>query len=117
MINNNNNDNYLNQWELNFIGRIEYLSQHFEILATQDNQCSKYFNHLPENFDIHEKILSIHAGNRQVSQADIIEKLRNAITKDYFYKLVDYYYQDFICFGYSFDYDDWKNKNYLWKPL
>ena len=105
-----NNNNIFN---LNFIGKIEFLKKHFEILSTTHKQCSKYFGGLSFNSSLRQDILKGHYGNRQIKQKSTIVRLRNVIDKYYYDRLVDYYFQDFVCFGYSLDYNDWKNHNYL----
>ena len=92
-------------WNISYFGRIEYFAQHWKELSTNVQECSSGYleNVNVDSFEHRMKKYGQsmhHTLNRILPDAYYLIAARPAL----FDQIVNYYYQDFVCFGYNMTY-------------
>ena len=106
-------------FDIDYFGRVEYYQQHLTKLSLKMEECGYLHNITKENIphlmdsNIHKSKIPHHKFNRTL--VDVYYVL--AIDQDLYNKLIDYYYQDFICFGYNMSYSNFMQYIYTHDPL
>ena len=107
-------------WPLDVLGRVEYFEEHWYALTMEHEKCSQVFDNVRIGDGTHDYQLT-HAmkqmGKHNIESDDVdgdhdqkqelkqkglsAEHLVFMNDKQLFDKAVEYYYQDFVCFGYD----------------
>ena len=110
------------RWPLHFIGRMEYFEEHWNTLTMEHERCSTVFAsnskthshqlaHSMKRPGLQNSIESDDVDGDQVKKNELKGKGLSAEhfvfihDKELFAKTVDYFYQDFVCFGYNMSHD------------
>ena len=107
-------------WPIHFLGRIEFFAEHWYVLTMEHERCSETFDSLRKEGKTHDYKLA-HSmrqfKHNEIESADVegdeqrkvalkqkevnVEQLVFMENKELFEKAVEYYLQDFVCFGYN----------------
>ena len=91
---------------------MEFLESHLNYLIHNITECKGAFN-LPL---IDSKLSNLTKTKVRDGQSGVWKLIRQywrevlIENRDLYQKLVDYFFMDFVCFGYSLDFDDWVRK-------
>ncbi len=85
---------------LDFIGKLETFEENWDYLTNKHPKCSMALSSLMEN-----KTHLSHSNRKSKSISNDKEIWEN-FDKELFDGLVEYFWQDFVCFGYSTNFDD-----------
>ena len=96
---------YSDSWPLNFIGKLEYYQQHWNILQSYSkcsvNGIDNYNNLFGTNKLKHNNIGKYKNNQNHNLSLPYYVLLKN---KELYEKIVEYYFQDFVCLGYDMSY-------------
>ena len=113
------------EWQIDYVGRVEYYEQHWKELSQNISECSngalglywstprrrrrrmkeKRKRRLKSNL-IYMMNKSGQNNKKTLGRPLVDAYYALALDKDLYDKIVDYYYQDFVCFGYNMTHQD-----------